>query len=925
MKKKVGILIMSLLLIVSNIGMVLAVNAEQVLLTDAEWTTVSSTNNYQSTDGYTEISNLAGWGARSYYNYKVKLDGLEINLKTTSNTGDCIGICLGNSIYSYFGESSTPVTISMWKNLYAGQTRLHIGSSHDYNGDPLVYTATDGLTKGFGVATSMVINDAATIGYKLKFTKENDDYYRVTFTMTDSSMWDTNANYDANGGGEGIPTCHVFMPVSAIASALDANGELYVIIAGMPSGSNAAVSAFTKIIDSNSIDYEANTLLDADTAKTAYASAIENISDEATFNTAILARNTLETAIESLRENDKAVYISELVVLDSLIKENSSAQTIINGIVQNDIDLFATANTVLATEENINDENITATNTAKNTALASLNAKMDMLTDDNILVLQANFDAQEYKLNYAKSLKWILDYEYMVNALEIDSATIGEEIATVKDFKNAYINSTEEILKNSLNQTDIDVLNARIIANDNALSQAEADADIAVKTAYITAFETSMKEDLTIISNINFAYSKYAQVTENVTITEDDGELYTRLTVGYQTLKQACEDYYITEMDAVNTLLDSVYLNYTSFEPVRTKYKAIKYTDYINDTYDEYQNIVNQYNALTTRIQANIWYYIGQTDLSNIKQNESGIYFEMIGRHPNRINYNKALDLNTGINVSIELTQMAYYNGDKTENGNSKGANNICINFLSEANAYKSMSSGITIVIWLFESESSVQIVNSNDVAIATAVLSTPINGGSLSITAKYQDYYDFVSDSTYKAYVFNIGGNQLVITPDQFETGGINIPENKEVFFSLGSYSDYKEDANIFTLKSINDVNFGLTKLSTPEISLNENVVSWTAVSNATGYIVTVNGIESNVISDTTYTITDTAVGDYIISVVAVGEDLYINSNSSNTLTYTITDTKRIGCKSSTNELGLLAILGLGIIFAIKKTKIKN
>jgi len=924
MKKKLSILLMSLMLIASNIGMILVVNADQAL-TDADWTTVSATNNYQSSDGYTEISNLSAWGARSYYNYKTKLDGLEISLKTSAVTGDCVGICLGNSIYSYFGESSTPVSITLWKNLYSGQTRLHVGSSHDYTGDPLVYTATDGLTKGFAVATSMVINDAATVGYTVKFTKENESYYRLTFTMTDSSMWDTNANYNANGGGEGIPTCHVFMPVSAIASALDENEELYVIIAGMPSGSNAAVTAYTKISDANSIDYETNVLSIAETAKTAYSTSIGNIADEATFNTAMSERNTFETAIADLRENDKAVYTANLATLDNSIKTNSNAQGIINGLVQNDIDLFTLANTVLATESNIDEANITAATNAKNAALATLNSKANMLTEANILVLQANFDAELYKLNYAKALMWIIQYEGIIDDLDVTSATIGEDIASVKSVKNNYTGSGDEQLKDSLIQSDIDMLNIRIAAADLALSQAEADADVAVKNAYLTAFETAMQEDLTILANIDFAKLKYEQVTENVDISESDGDLYARLVAGCSNLQQVSEDYFITEIDAVSLLLDGTYTTYSSFEAVRTRYKSIKYTDYINDTYTQYQNIVNKYNALTTKIQSNNFYYIGQTGLSNVAQTKNGIYFEMTGKHPDRLNYNKALDLDTGIDITIELTQMAYYNGDKTDNGNSKGANNICINFLSEANAYKSMSSGITIVIWLFETESSVQIVNSNDVAIATAVLSTPIDGGSLSITAKYQDYYDFVSDSTYKAYVFSVGGNQLVITPQQFTSGGISIPESNEVYFSLGSYSDYKVDPNCFTVKSINGVNFGLEQLNAPAITLTGNVVSWTAVQNASGYIVTVNGTASGVITSTSYSISDTNVGDYNISVVAVGAGSYTNSGSSNSLTYTISaPITRKGCKSSSNEIGIFAILGIGLFFVLKKNKSK-
>lgn len=78
--------------------------------------------------------------------------------------------------------------------------------------------------------------------------------------------------------------------------------------------------------------------------------------------------------------------------------------------------------------------------------------------------------------------------------------------------------------------------------------------------------------------------------------------------------------------------------------------------------------------------------------------------------------------------------------------------------------------------------------------------------------------------------------------------------------------------------------------KLDAPVITLSENVVSWTAVENAKSYNVFINDEEVSV-TETSYKITKTEAGDYVIKVVAVAEDTekYLNSDASNSVTYTV------------------------------------
>lgn len=86
------------------------------------------------------------------------------------------------------------------------------------------------------------------------------------------------------------------------------------------------------------------------------------------------------------------------------------------------------------------------------------------------------------------------------------------------------------------------------------------------------------------------------------------------------------------------------------------------------------------------------------------------------------------------------------------------------------------------------------------------------------------------------------------------------------------------------------NQTNDEPVTLAAPVITLTNNVVSWTQVNNATGYIVSKNNTELDVIQQTSYTITDTEVGDYMIKVKAVGDnENYLDSNYSNSVTYKV------------------------------------
>lgn len=75
---------------------------------------------------------------------------------------------------------------------------------------------------------------------------------------------------------------------------------------------------------------------------------------------------------------------------------------------------------------------------------------------------------------------------------------------------------------------------------------------------------------------------------------------------------------------------------------------------------------------------------------------------------------------------------------------------------------------------------------------------------------------------------------------------------------------------------------------LAAPVITLTDNVVTWTAVSHATGYDVYVNDAKLISVTALTYTVTETATGSYAIKLKAISSDTaYSESAFSNVVTY--------------------------------------
>lgn len=749
-------------------------------------------------NGYSKVTNLSAWGARAYYAHKVKLDGLEISFRSTSNSGDCVGIIFGNSAGNYLGDAGT-FAVTYWNALY-GQARLNIGTNHDYNAASFVYSSPDtSAAKGFGVASSMVANQADTMGFALKFASYNDEFYSLKITMTDGAMWEANANYNSDD-----KSCTVYILKSDVAELLDENGECYIISAGFPSGENPACSAEYKISDANYRAYLASDdVKNAQEKVNAYKSAAEAITDADSYDIAMTAREAAlsEVSGDKLRARELAELNLIISGADEGLSTNDNIVTIVKKAVTDKIDAAKAAYDELAQypKTTLTSDSLDAALELTKAAKAEYEKRSSMLSSEVKAEIDTAISALEYQHKYSVALLWITDYMRKIEALDATDPSIVNDLVTVKAYRegyeasNAYTNITT-----ALTAADKASLETAIAECDAAVVNIETVVLPELKESYIEAMEKKLEADLTIKPNLDDAKSAYADIATYVTITEADGELYTRYTAGYDKLKNACEAYVRAQIKSVSDLLKVKYTVLDDFKSVRNSFKAID-LDYLME---ENAEIAAELSELDKSISANIFYYMNSTSIPLVEWNNTGLAVESKVEFPARLNYNKALDLTSGVEVVIELTSAAYYN-------DGTSANNLCFNFLGSPDSYKSMSDGISVIIWLYASESNVQIMNYTDNALASATISTPLDGGTITISIKYEEYYSFVEDATYMAYVIKVNEAEIVLTKDALTNNGHTLPD--EVYFSMGSFADDKTTPNILTLVSVNDVDFGM------------------------------------------------------------------------------------------------------------------
>lgn len=190
---------------------------------------------------------------------------------------------------------------------------------------------------------------------------------------------------------------------------------------------------------------------------------------------------------------------------------------------------------------------------------------------------------------------------------------------------------------------------------------------------------------------------------------------------------------------------------------------------------------------------------------------------------------------------------------------------------------------------------------------------------GTDPTAAAYIKGCEFTTVDTYGKINF-VATEAGVFSVDNIRITPVDDPDATTMAANLANYVDFAPIADENRPYDLN----------APVITLTENVIGWTAVEGATGYIVNVNGTKTEVGADVlSYTITATEAGDYTITVVAKGNGDWIgDSAQSNAVEFTIAapkkDTKKKkGCGSvlaGGSVLTMLAAAGVALVATKKK-----
>lgn len=796
---------------VVGLGNVIGANADDTTVTDKDWlpryagcpsTAVYDTETKNST------MTLTSYGEGIYYNHKVKLDGLTVKLgATTQKQGKLFGFGFTSESApgKYTLSEVSTVNVYWAPALYgepgAMQNRIFISDTHDKATKPTIaYTDAALTTQGnvFGLDTSYVI------------TQSSDDLYTFTFALVTENPGANDDVYSMTIGVEkgnqpmSGQNATVYFSESEMADILNDNGECYVSVWGMEGPHVFTVG----VEDDNKAAYKAGAYVEAQEALDAYEEAAEAAATNgALFDEAMAAKEALATKITTLRGNDQIDFNLAKEAIDKTLSGNQDA---VKMDVQSVYDTAMLAIDTLAAEENITNDNIEVAKSA----LASANAKYAemkaMLNAENQAYFESLTAECDYDIAHAEAKQWVIALEKTADDL---AHIVGDELilaivdakAQIAGYADSY---AKTVIDTVLEADDKQALNQRISAAEATVGTYEEANITAVIEHYLSVFESKIDdEDLTIKGNLDEAKKSYFSVVNNVSIIEEDGEQYTRFNTAYSTLKTAIEEYISVEIAGVGTSLSTQCTLLSQFAPIRTRWEAIA----LSYLLEANTAVEAEYNTVKAAIEQHEFYYIAThgDGMSDVEKTNDGLYFTDPGKHPQRLNYNKALDLTQGATVKVQLTEMAFINTDM------KAANNLCFNFLDTADSYKSMSNGFTVMIWLFGGSSSVKIYTKSggDTPIDSLDIATPIDGSELTISVKYDAAYPWVLEgTTAPTYVFEINGIKKAVKAEQIRENGAT-EDMTTCYFSMASYMDDRDGVesqyNAYTLVSINEVSF--------------------------------------------------------------------------------------------------------------------
>lgn len=179
--------------------------------------------------------------------------------------------------------------------------------------------------------------------------------------------------------------------------------------------------------------------------------------------------------------------------------------------------------------------------------------------------------------------------------------------------------------------------------------------------------------------------------------------------------------------------------------------------------------------------------------------------------------------------------------------------------------------------IKFYEETVNIKIVALNGVLQVYGVVmkdGTPEGEHKLLATYTYENCTGYISISTSEAGYFGID-NLRVTKIDGWSSE------------QIAAYDNFKTIADEVKPEAI----------ATPVLTLSDKTVTWNAVDGATGYIVAVNGVVGDKITDTEYTLDKTAAGSYVITVKAVGDgEAKLDSEESSPVTIVVKGEESVG-----------------------------
>lgn len=857
-------------------GTVLAFAAEDPLgpeqttaIEDKEWINFASNTLFQATyDPETMIRTIKTNGydgfdmARSTsFAYKVHVDGLKIRVGT-NDFNSAGSVCFGWNL----AKTRLDVPDSTGKMYEAtGGYSTYVGAFRHNNDDPnspqMRYNSGSGHANGNYVLYATP-EDAAQ--YNDPTNADHISHAATTFT---SSFVFDDARDEATKGGKGYCYSDLFIEVTfekqdtcwkvtlkdgcghkhssqstekvgyanndVIGAALDENGDAFITVWNYAGANEISM----KIEDQNTETYKSTQLTAADTAIESYKTAIKAVNSPETFTASLTSRETVVSAIEALRENDKPIYEEKLAEADKGYTEDDSVQTQVKAVLQTSFDPATTAVNLLKAEDEstLTQANITASAEPIATARAQYETMKAMLTEENDGYFQGLLTGYDYDVKLATAKLWIIGLEKLNQDIEdADAADAPGLIQEAKAYALGYDSSSEKnIIENDLTEEDQGTLETRLAAAKARLAELEESKDSEVKELYLAALESAVEETLDNKPALDTAKAALKDLNDNIELTQADGELYTRYTTARNTLKTALEDYEKALIAGVSAALDTEYTLWSAYNTaVNREFNKIN----LNYMLEENADISALYTALKTKKESNALdafsvvhqphpQGLGRITKAEAERNESGIYYENNGVHPSHLNYNKPLDFTKGVDIVIEVNEFFC-----TDTGEAFGSrsNNLCFNFLKGPNEYRgndeSNSGGFSIMIWLADGNSGVILYDArNDGNLGQGVMSgqdipTPIEGSTIEFHISYEMQYDVMGEPTGKQWVIDVNDAEYIIPETTFTANGVPGLVDGDTaigYFSMGSYANdnvyaaYPDGANAMTLVSVNDTTF--------------------------------------------------------------------------------------------------------------------